>query len=62
MQKLNYANGDIYVYLIRGKEAPKSILQASESSEPDRSLKKLILINDGKFPLLKELKILQNWY
>ncbi|GMI84417.1 ubiquitin-specific protease 26 [Hibiscus trionum] len=40
MQKLNYANEEIYVYLIRGKEAPKSILQASKSSEPDRRTSK----------------------
>ncbi|KAB1996150.1 hypothetical protein ES319_D13G211800v1 [Gossypium barbadense] len=40
MQKLNYADEDIYVYLVRGKEAPKSILQASESSEPDRRTSK----------------------
>ncbi|XP_021276622.1 ubiquitin carboxyl-terminal hydrolase 26 isoform X1 [Herrania umbratica] len=40
MQKLNYADEEIYVYLVRGKEAPKSILQASEYSEPDRRTSK----------------------
>ncbi|KAK8486160.1 hypothetical protein V6N11_019983 [Hibiscus sabdariffa] len=40
MQKLNYADEEIYVYLIRGKEAPKSILQASKSSDPDRRISK----------------------
>ncbi|GLU01093.1 hypothetical protein SLE2022_184180 [Rubroshorea leprosula] len=40
MQKLNYSDGDICVYLVRGKEAPKSILEASETSEPDRRISK----------------------
>ncbi|GAV63630.1 UCH domain-containing protein/DUSP domain-containing protein [Cephalotus follicularis] len=41
MRKLNYCNEDIYVYLVRGKEAPKSIIEASEStSEPDRRISK----------------------
>ncbi|XP_057987065.1 ubiquitin carboxyl-terminal hydrolase 26 isoform X2 [Hevea brasiliensis] len=41
MQKLNYSNGDIYVSLVRGKEAPRSILEASETaSEPDRRASK----------------------
>lgn len=40
MQKLNYSEGDIFVYLVRGKEAPKSILEASESTEPDRRISK----------------------
>ncbi|KAE8678665.1 Ubiquitin carboxyl-terminal hydrolase 26 [Hibiscus syriacus] len=40
MEKLHYADEEIYVYLVRGKEAPKSILQASQSSEPDRRASK----------------------
>ncbi|WCJ44374.1 Ubiquitin carboxyl-terminal hydrolase 26 [Euphorbia peplus] len=41
MEKLNYANEDIYVSLVRGKEAPKSILESSETtSEPDRRASK----------------------
>ncbi|KAJ9146282.1 hypothetical protein P3X46_028567 [Hevea brasiliensis] len=41
MQKLNYFNEDIYVCLIHGKEAPKSILEASETaSGPDRRASK----------------------
>ncbi|KAJ4707618.1 Ubiquitin carboxyl-terminal hydrolase 26, partial [Melia azedarach] len=41
MQKLNYCNEDIYVCLVRGKEAPKSILEASDSAfEPDRRTSK----------------------
>ncbi|KAJ0100234.1 hypothetical protein Patl1_19749 [Pistacia atlantica] len=41
MQKLNYCDEDIYVCLVRGKEAPRSILEASESiSEPDRRTSK----------------------
>ncbi|KAF2291378.1 hypothetical protein GH714_023405 [Hevea brasiliensis] len=41
MQKLNYSNEDIYVCLINGKEAPKSILEASETaSGPDRRASK----------------------
>ncbi|PON72999.1 Ubiquitinyl hydrolase [Parasponia andersonii] len=41
MQKLNYCNEDIYVYFVRGKEAPKSILQASETNfDPDRRVSK----------------------
>ncbi|XP_062097645.1 ubiquitin carboxyl-terminal hydrolase 26 isoform X3 [Humulus lupulus] len=41
MQKLNYCNEDVYVYFVRGKEAPKSILQASETSfDPDRRVSK----------------------
>uniref|UniRef100_A0A2C9U1L0 Ubiquitin carboxyl-terminal hydrolase 26 n=1 Tax=Manihot esculenta TaxID=3983 RepID=A0A2C9U1L0_MANES len=41
MQKLNYSDGDIYVSLVRGKEAPRSILEASETAtEPDRRASK----------------------
>lgn len=41
MQKLNYCNEDIYVFLVRGKEAPRSILESSESMfEPDRRASK----------------------
>ncbi|XP_050233549.1 ubiquitin carboxyl-terminal hydrolase 26 isoform X2 [Mercurialis annua] len=41
MQKLNYSNEDIHVTLIRGKEAPRSILEASKiTSEPDRRASK----------------------
>lgn len=41
MQKLNYCDENIYVCLVRGKEAPKSILEASESTfEPDRRTSK----------------------
>ncbi|WOK98779.1 ubiquitin carboxyl-terminal hydrolase 26 isoform X1 [Canna indica] len=37
MRKLNYCNEDICVYLVRGKEAPKSIIEASaHNSESDR--------------------------
>ena len=31
MEKLNYENEDIHVYLVRGKEAPKSIREASSA-------------------------------
>lgn len=41
MRKLDYCNEDIYVFLIHGKEAPKYILQASETSfDPDRRVSK----------------------
>ncbi|CAL1362439.1 unnamed protein product [Linum trigynum] len=41
MKKLNYCDGEIYVSLVRGKEAPKSILEASDSPfEPDRRASK----------------------
>ncbi|XP_050366869.1 ubiquitin carboxyl-terminal hydrolase 26 [Argentina anserina] len=41
MRKLEYCNEDIYVYLVHGKEAPKYILQASETSfDPDRRVSK----------------------
>ncbi|KAJ8773366.1 hypothetical protein K2173_028543 [Erythroxylum novogranatense] len=41
MQKLNYYNEDIHVSLVRGKEAPRSILEASETTcEPDRRASK----------------------
>ncbi|XP_030480385.1 ubiquitin carboxyl-terminal hydrolase 26 isoform X1 [Cannabis sativa] len=41
MQKLNYCNEDVYVYFVRGKEAPKSILQASEINfDPYRRVSK----------------------
>ncbi|OMO91103.1 Ubiquitin [Corchorus olitorius] len=54
MEKLNYADEDIYVYLVRGKEAPKSILQASETSEPDRrTSKRSRRTNDGNLVNLK---------
>jgi ubiquitin carboxyl-terminal hydrolase 48 len=31
VEKLNYQNEDIHVYLVRGKEAPKSIKEASKA-------------------------------
>ncbi|GAB2276165.1 Ubiquitin carboxyl-terminal hydrolase 26 [Dionaea muscipula] len=41
MEKLNYCNEDICVCFIHGKEAPKSILEASKSMfEPDRRTSK----------------------
>lgn len=41
MQKLNYCNEDICVYLVRGKEAPRSIIEASGAiPEPDRRTSK----------------------
>ena len=41
MQKLNYCNEDIYVFFARDKEAPKSFLEASDTSfEPDRRVSK----------------------
>lgn len=41
MQKLNYCDEDIRVVLVRGKVAPRSILEASGSiSEPDRRTSK----------------------
>ncbi|XP_043708962.1 ubiquitin carboxyl-terminal hydrolase 26-like [Telopea speciosissima] len=41
MQKLNYINEDICVFLVRGKEAPKSIIEASGTfSEQDRRMSK----------------------
>eukprot|EP00257_Ricinus_communis_P017048 XP_015575390.1 ubiquitin carboxyl-terminal hydrolase 26 isoform X3 [Ricinus communis] len=41
MQKLNYSNEDIHVTLVRGKEAPRSILEASKTtSEPERRASK----------------------
>lgn len=42
MQKLNYCNEDICVCFVRGKEAPRSIVVASESNhaEPDRRTSK----------------------
>ncbi|KAM7264292.1 hypothetical protein ACFE04_001975 [Oxalis oulophora] len=56
MQKLTYSNEDIYVYLVRGKEAPKSILEASESTtfEPDRRMsKRSRRTNNGNLITLK---------
>ncbi|KAK9289140.1 hypothetical protein L1049_017613 [Liquidambar formosana] len=41
MQKLNYCNEDICVCFVRGKEAPRSILEASGTNfEPDRRTSK----------------------
>lgn len=41
MQKLNYCNEDIYVLFARDKEAPKSFLEASDTSfEQDRRVSK----------------------
>ncbi|KAH7656175.1 ubiquitin carboxyl-terminal hydrolase 48 protein [Dioscorea alata] len=41
MRKLNYSEGDICVHLVRGKEVPRSILEAScAASEPDRRTSK----------------------
>ncbi|XP_074286808.1 ubiquitin carboxyl-terminal hydrolase 26 isoform X2 [Silene latifolia] len=41
MQKLNYCNEDISVCFVRGKEAPKSIIEASENNvEADRRTSK----------------------
>ncbi|OVA08284.1 Ubiquitin carboxyl-terminal hydrolases family 2 [Macleaya cordata] len=41
MRKLNYCNEDICVFLVRGKEAPRSVLEASCAiSEPDRRTSK----------------------
>ncbi|CAN1240480.1 Ubiquitin carboxyl-terminal hydrolase 26 [Linum grandiflorum] len=41
MEKLNYSNGEIYVSLVRGKEAPKSIMESSDAPfEPDRRASK----------------------
>ncbi|BAF11158.1 Os03g0192900, partial [Oryza sativa Japonica Group] len=41
VEKLNYQNEDIQVYLVRGKEAPKSIREASAAVPvPDRRTSK----------------------
>lgn len=41
MRKLNYSNQDIHVVFIQGKEVPRSILEASETSfDPDRRISK----------------------
>lgn len=41
VQKLNYCDEDIHVYLVHGKEAPKSIREASGTiPEPDRRISK----------------------
>ncbi|XP_020226068.1 ubiquitin carboxyl-terminal hydrolase 26 isoform X2 [Cajanus cajan] len=41
MQKLNYCNEDIFVILVRGKEVPRSILEASKGFiETDRRVSK----------------------
>ncbi|KAF9591999.1 hypothetical protein IFM89_011582 [Coptis chinensis] len=41
LQKLQYCNEEICVHLVRGKEAPKSIVEASGAiSEPDRRVSK----------------------
>lgn len=55
MQKLNYTGEDICVYFARGKEAPKSILEAPESTvDPDRRIsKRARKTNSGNFVNLK---------
>lgn len=55
MQKLTYSEGDVYVLLVRGKEAPKSMLNASDSSfEVDRrTSKRSRRTNYGKHTSLK---------
>ncbi|KGN62885.1 ubiquitin carboxyl-terminal hydrolase 26 isoform X1 [Cucumis sativus] len=55
MQKLNYTGEDICVYFSRGKDAPKSILEASESTvDPDRRIsKRARKTNSGNFVNLK---------
>ncbi|KAF5198368.1 Ubiquitin carboxyl-terminal hydrolase [Thalictrum thalictroides] len=41
VQRLQYSNEDICVYFVRGKEVPKSILEASQAiSESDRHISK----------------------
>ncbi|KAJ7966072.1 Ubiquitin carboxyl-terminal hydrolase 26 [Quillaja saponaria] len=40
MRKLNYCNEDICVIFVRGKEVPRSILEASKSVETDRRVSK----------------------
>lgn len=41
MRKLNYSDAEISVHLIRGKEVPRSLLEASTNvSEPDRRTSK----------------------
>ncbi|KAJ0987329.1 hypothetical protein J5N97_005685 [Dioscorea zingiberensis] len=41
MRKLNYSDGDICIYLVRGKEVPRSILESTcAASEPDRRTSK----------------------
>ncbi|KAK4793462.1 hypothetical protein SAY86_023897 [Trapa natans] len=41
MRKLNYTDQDIHVVFIQGKEVPKSVLEASETSfDPDRRISK----------------------
>lgn len=55
MQKLTYSEGDVSVCLVRGKEAPKSMLNASDSSfEVDRrTSKRSRRTNYGKQTSLK---------
>ncbi|CAG7869660.1 hypothetical protein BRARA_F01591 [Brassica rapa] len=55
MQKLTYSEGDVFVCLVRGKEAPKSMLNASDSSfEVDRrTSKRSRRTNYGKQTSLK---------
>lgn len=41
MQKLSYSEGDVFVCLVRGKEAPKAMLEVSDSNvEVDRRASK----------------------
>lgn len=40
MHKLNYCNEDIFIVLVRGKEVPRSILEASKVVETDRRVSK----------------------
>ncbi|KAL0721174.1 hypothetical protein Bca4012_035773 [Brassica carinata] len=55
MRKLSYSEGDVSVCLVRGKEAPKSMLEASDSSfEVDRrTSKRSRRTNYGKQTSLK---------
>ncbi|XP_031381797.1 ubiquitin carboxyl-terminal hydrolase 26 isoform X2 [Punica granatum] len=55
MRKLNYVDQDIHVVFIQGKEVPRSILEASEtSSDPDRrSSKRSRKTNSGNAINLK---------
>ncbi|ESQ45578.1 hypothetical protein EUTSA_v10010085mg [Eutrema salsugineum] len=55
MQKLSYSEGDVFVCLVRGKEAPKAMLEVSDSSfEVDRrTSKRSRRTNYGKLTSLK---------
>ena len=55
MQKLSYSEGEVSVCLVRGKEAPKSMLEASDSGlEVDRrTSKRSRRTNYGKQTSLK---------